>query len=84
MSEVLCDMTSCKFNSSCCQSPCNDVKAYCTKEKISLIISEEMQCLECAQYEANFTKEVECKACQLKKYGSIKLQRDNYDFVCDN
>ena len=59
MSEVLCDMTSCKYNSSCCQSPHESIKTYCTNKKINLIISEEMQCLECAQYEANYDKEIE-------------------------
>ena len=84
MSEVLCDMTSCKYNSSCCQSPHESIKTYCTNKKINLIISEEIQCLECAQYEANYDKEIECKMCQIKKYGGIKLQKDNYDFICDN
>lgn len=80
MTKIKCDMTGCKYNSSCCLSPCNGAEAICTKEDISLCIDQELQQLDCACYEDNFDKQVECNKCQINKYGGIKINKDNITF----
>lgn len=79
MTKVTCQMTNCKYNSSCCSSPHDSVDTYCKKEDISLIIDEELCQLECACFEEVYDKEVECNKCQILKYGGIKLNNPKFD-----
>lgn len=72
MTKVLCDLTGCKYNSSCCSSPAGSGH-YCNKEEINLIIDSEICTLDCDNFEEDLTKEIECKNCQIEKYGGIKL-----------
>lgn len=74
MTKILCEMTGCKHNDSCCLSSAKN--GYCTKEQISFRVDQEMCQLECAMFEEDFdTKEVECQACQIQKYGGIRLPK---------
>ena len=74
MTKVLCEMTGCKYNNSCCLSSAKN--GYCTKEAISFRVDQEMCQLECEMFEEDLgTKEVECQACQIQKYGGIRLPR---------
>ena len=73
MTRILCDMTGCKHNGSCCLSTAN--KSYCTKEEVHFTVDEAMCQLECSNFEESMEKEVECRNCQIQKYGGIKLQR---------
>lgn len=73
MTKILCDMTGCKYNNSCCLSPAEN--SYCTKDEVHFTMNEEMYQLECAAFEENVEKEVECQNCQIKKYGGIKLPK---------
>lgn len=79
MTKILCDMTGCKHNNSCCLSSAKD--SYCTKENIHFTVDEAMCQLECANFEETMEKEVECRDCQIHKYGGIKLHR-KIDFEC--
>lgn len=80
MTKVKCDMTDCKYNSSCCSSPCNSAESFCTKESIALVIDEEMNQLECDSFEPTFDKPIECNKCQMQKYGGIKLNKEKIQF----
>lgn len=80
MTKVKCDMTDCKYNSSCCSSPCNSAESFCTKESIALVIDEEMNQLECSCFEPTFDKLIECNKCQMQKYGGIKLNKEKIQF----
>lgn len=71
MTKIICDMTGCKYNNSCCLSSAD--KSYCTKDKVHFTINQEICQIECAMFEEDMEKEVECKDCQIKKYGGIKL-----------
>lgn len=73
MTKVKCDLTGCKYNSSCCSSPHDSVDTYCTKESITLVVDEDFCSMDCKEYEDEYCKEVECKTCQMKKYGGIKF-----------
>lgn len=73
MTTIICDMTGCKYNSSCCLAPKDDSLCICTKENITLKIDEEISQLDCAMFEENDSKEIECTSCQVDKYGGIKL-----------
>lgn len=76
MTKVICQMTDCKYNSSCCSSPHESVKTYCTKENISLVIDEDLCQLECKEFQyGEDTKKVECEKCQILKYGGIKINK---------
>lgn len=72
MTKVLCDLTGCKHNSSCCTCPSGSGH-YCTKEEINLIIDPEICQMDCNNFEEDYEKEVECRNCQIDKYGGIKL-----------
>lgn len=74
MTRVKCVMTDCKYNSSCCSSPHKSIETICTKDHVNLIIEEEMNQLECADFEEVYEKPVECNKCQMLKYGGIKLK----------
>ena len=43
MTKIICDLTGCKYNSSCCTSPAENKECYCTKDSIKLEIYDEMQ-----------------------------------------
>lgn len=74
MTKVKCDLTGCKYNSSCCSSPHDSVETYCTKNDIKLVVDEIYCSMDCNEYIDEYTKEVECKSCQIKKYGGIKFR----------
>lgn len=80
MTKILCEMTGCKYNDSCCLSSIKD--GYCTKEAVSFRVDQEMCQLECAMFEEELdSKEVECQSCQIQKYGGIKLPtRINFEY----
>ena len=83
MTKVICELTGCKFNSSCCTSPADIKECYCTKNIIKLEIDSEICQLDCSMFEEGVEKEVECRYCQIEKYGGIKLPRElNFD-NCD-
>ena len=44
MTRILCDMTGCKHNNSCCLSTAE--KSYCTKEEVHFTVDEAMCQLE--------------------------------------
>lgn len=73
MTKILCDMTGCKYNNSCCLSSAEN--SYCTKEDIHISVNQEIYQLECLMFEEDMEKEVECQSCQIKKYGGIKLPK---------
>lgn len=73
MTKVLCDITGCKYNDSCCLSSAKE--SYCTKDKVHFKVDQEISQLECAMFEEAMDKEVECNSCQIKKYGGIRLPR---------
>ena len=66
MTKVICELTGCKFNSSCCTSPADGKECY---------YSEICQ-LDCSMFEEGTEKEVECRHCQIEKYGGIRLPRE--------
>ncbi len=70
---IKCCMTGCKYNSACCVSPANN-ECYCTKQKINLILDDEIGILDCSEYEYDYTKPHECLSCQLDKYGEISVE----------
>lgn len=76
MTKILCDLTGCKYNSSCCTSPAGGKECYCTKDSIKLEIDSEMCQLDCAMFEEAMDKEIECRHCQIQKYGGIRLAKD--------
>lgn len=80
MTKVRCDLTGCKFNSSCCTSPHKDMETICTKETISLYIDEDIHQLDCKEFTEDFEKPIECNRCQLKKHGGIKLNTEKISF----
>lgn len=87
MTKIICDMTGCKYNNSCCLSSATN--SYCTKDQVHFTIDQEICQIECKMFEEDMNKEVECKDCQIIKYGGIKLPKkisfestdlDNFDF----
>lgn len=76
MTKVICDLTGCKFNSSCCTSPVEGKDCYCTKDSIKLEIDSEICQLDCSMFKEGTKKEIECRQCQIKKYGGIKIPRE--------
>ena len=70
---IKCCMTGCKYNSACCVSPANN-ECYCTKQKINLILDDEIGILDCSEYEYDYTKPHECLSWQLDKYGEISVE----------
>ena len=76
MTKILCDITGCKYNSSCCTSPDENKECYCTKESIKLHMDDEMCQLDCAMFEESTDKAIECRHCQIRKYGGIRLIRE--------
>lgn len=76
MTKIICDLTGCKYNSSCCTSPASNKECYCTKESIKLKVDEEMCQLDCSMFEEDMSKDIECRHCQIRKYGGIKLVKD--------
>ena len=76
MTKVICELTGCKYNSSCCTSPADNKEYYCTKELIKLSVDEEICQLDCSMFEEDTEKEIECKSCQIKKYGGIRIPKD--------
>ena len=76
MTKVICELTGCKFNSSCCTSPADGKECYCTKDAIKLEIDSEICQLDCSMFEEGTEKEVECRHKKKKKYGGIKLPRE--------
>lgn len=73
MTKILCDMTGCKYNDSCCLSPFGET--YCTKDKVQFSVNQESCQLECRQFTEEMDKEVECTSCQIQKYGGIRLPK---------
>ena len=73
MTKIKCDLTGCKYNSSCCSSPHANADTFCTKEEIYLAVDEEMQLFDCKNFEEDYDKAVECNRCQMLKYGGIKM-----------
>ena len=71
MTRILCDMTGCKHNNSCCLSTAE--KSYCTKEEVHFTVDEAMCQLECSNFEESMEKEVECRNCQIQK---VKRHRE--------
>lgn len=84
MTKVICDLTGCKYNSSCCTSPAEGKEYYCTKESISLEIDPEMCQLDCSSFEESTDKEIECRHCQIEKYGGIRLTKEMKFEKCDS
>ena len=83
MTKVECDLTGCKYNSSCCTSPSDNKKSYCTKEYIQLEMDHDICQLDCSMFEPDVEKDIECRHCQIQKYGGIKLMKAlNFD-ECD-
>lgn len=80
MTEIKCDMTGCKHNSSCCSSPNSKADTFCTKDKVYFYIDEEVCQLECSGFEEDHDKAIECNKCQMIKYGGIKIKRENIKF----
>lgn len=76
MTKVICDLTGCKYNSSCCTSPAEDKECYCTKDSVKLEIDPEMCQLDCSMFEESTDKDVECRHCQIEKYGGIRLSKE--------
>lgn len=74
MPKVICDITSCKYNSSCCCCPDETERCECTKDSIKIEFNENHG-VDCSSYEESTKKETECKKCQIKKYGSIKIDK---------
>ena len=70
MSKIICDMTGCRYNSSCCTSPSDRVECTCTLDSVYLQVDDEFHC---SNFEEDYDKEVECTRCQIAKYGGIKL-----------
>lgn len=75
MTKVICELTGCKYNNSCCTSPSENKECYCTKESINLEVDLEMSQLDCSSFEEGIDKPVECHDCQIEKYGGIKLPK---------
>lgn len=75
MTKILCDITGCKYNNSCCSSPSEDKndKCYCTKELVQFKVDDSMCSMTCEDFEENIEKDIECSDCQINKYGGIKL-----------
>lgn len=80
MTEIKCDMTGCKHNSSCCSSPNPNSDTFCTKNKVHFFIDEEVLQLECDGFEEDLNKPIECNKCQMIKYGGIKIKRETIKF----
>ena len=80
MTVIKCAMTDCKYNNSCCSSPHSSKETICTKDKVNLIIEEEIQQFECKDFEEKLDKPVECPKCQMLKYGGIKMNKDPIKF----
>lgn len=76
MTKVICELTGCKHNSSCCTSPAEGKECYCTKESVKLEIDSEICQLDCVMFEEGTDKEIECRHCQIDKYGGIKIPKD--------
>lgn len=74
MTKILCDMTGCKYNDSCCLSSAQN-NYYCTKDEVHFSVNEESCQIECMQFTEAMDKEVECTSCQIKKYGGIRLPK---------
>lgn len=72
MTKIKCDLTGCKYNNSCCSSPCDSADNTCSLDCIELVITEDNE-FTCKNLEEDYDKEVECITCQVNKYGGIKL-----------
>lgn len=76
MTKVICELTGCKYNSSCCTSPSDSKKCYCTKEEIKLDVDPEIYQLDCSMFKEDLDKLIECRECQIDKYGGIRLMKE--------
>lgn len=76
MTRINCELTGCKYNSSCCTSPAEGKKSYCTKAEIDLIVDPDIYQLDCSMFEEDNEKAIECRECQIDKYGGIKLMKE--------
>lgn len=85
MTKVFCDITSCKYNNSCCSSPSDkkEKECYCTREYIKFSVDDAMCSTECKHFEEDTEKEIECRHCQIDKYGGIKLRKPIEFEECD-
>lgn len=75
MTKVFCDMTSCKYNNSCCASPSEtqEKNCYCTKDFIKIAVDVELSSIDCSHFEEDYDKEIECRNCQIDKHGAIRI-----------
>lgn len=74
MTKIICDFTSCVNNSSCCCAPKEDQEHYCTADKMKLGLDEDHM-VKCYNYEEDYEKPIECKKCQIKRYGALPIEK---------
>ena len=69
--KINCSLTGCKYNSACCTMSAHD--CYCTRKEVDFIIDEELNLIDCKQYEYDYTKPYMCTSCQLENNGEIDI-----------
>lgn len=77
--KVVCEITGCVHNSSCCMDPnrLEDTFTYCKADSITIGIDEDTDYgLQCSKYKWDNNKKFECDDCQISKYGALSINED--------
>lgn len=64
---VICNLTGCKYNSSCCNVPHKGKKPHCMLNQINIEIDSETGVIDCRQYQFDYYKDWICESCKEKE-----------------